>query len=319
MQTYSFTISKNNAGQRLDLYVVGQEVPLTRSMAKELIDDELITVNGKKSKASYHVHEDDEINVRIPEPQEAKAEPENIPLNILYEDGDIIVINKSVDMVVHPAAGNLSGTLVNALLGHCTDLSGIGGELKPGIVHRLDKGTSGVMVVAKNDESHLNLSEQFKERTVSKTYLALVYGAPKDSGKIDKPIGRSSSNRKKMSTEAKQGRIAYTEWKVLERFGKYLSWLEIDLGTGRTHQIRVHLTDLGHPLVGDSQYGRGGPHRVPEGPMRETLKDFNRPALHAWKLGFTHPKTHKKMEFEAPIPDDLKSLLKKLKKCSPPL
>lgn len=316
MQTYRFTISQDDVGQRLDIYVVGQNVPLTRSMAKQLIDDELITVNGKKSKASYHIHENDEINIFIPEPEEAKAKPEDIPLDILYEDGDIIVINKSVDMVVHPAAGNPSGTLVNALLGHCKDLSGIGGELKPGIVHRLDKGTSGVMVVAKNDAAHLNLSEQFKDREVTKIYRALVYGSLQDKGKIDKPIGRSPSDRKKMSTQAKHGRVAYTEWKVLERFGKYLSWLEINLGTGRTHQIRVHMTDLGHPLVGDSQYGRGGPHRVPEGPMRKVLEDFDRPALHAWKLGFAHPRTHKQVQFEAPLPDDLEQLLTKLRDTS---
>jgi 23S rRNA pseudouridine1911/1915/1917 synthase len=313
VQTYRFTISKNDSGQRLDLCIVGQDVPLTRSMAKQLIDDGLITVNGKQSKASYHVRENDSVDISIPEPEEAKAEPEDIPLNILYEDGDIIVINKSVDMVVHPAVGNPKGTLVNALLGHCRDLSGIGGELKPGIVHRLDKGTSGAMVVAKNDEAHLDLSKQFKDREVTKIYRALVYGAPKDSGKVDKPIGRSPSDRKKMSTQAKQGRIAYTEWKVLERFGKYLSWLEINLGTGRTHQIRVHMTDMGHPLVGDAQYGRGGPHRVPEGPMRDVLEGFDRPALHAWKLGFVHPRTQKQVQFEAPLPDDLNELLEKLR------
>jgi len=313
MQTYSFTISQNDAGQRLDIFVVSQDVPLTRSMAKQLIDDELIKVNGKKTKASYHVHENDEIDVAIPEPEEAKAIPEDIPLNILYEDSDIIVINKAVDMVVHPAPGTPSGTLVNALLAHCTDLSGIGGELKPGIVHRLDKGTSGVMVVAKNDEAHLNLSKQIKDRTVTKIYCALVYGAPKDTGKIDKPIGRSLTDRKKMSTKTKQGRIAHTAWKVLERFDKYLSWLEINLGTGRTHQIRVHMTDLGYPLVGDPQYGRGGPHRVPEGPLREALEGFTRPALHSWKLTFVHPRTNKEVQFEAPIPDDLKNLLEELR------
>jgi 23S rRNA pseudouridine1911/1915/1917 synthase len=229
------------------------------------------------------------------------------------------VINKSVDMVVHPAPGNFTGTLVNALLAHCKDLSGIGGELKPGIVHRLDKGTSGVMVVAKNDAAHLGLSQQFKDRTVTKIYGALVYGAPKDRGRIDKEIGRSLGDRKKMSTETKKGRAAYTEWKVLERYGKYLSWLEVNLGTGRTHQIRVHLTDLGHPLVGDSQYGRGGPHRVPEGLLREALEGFERPALHAWKLSFKHPRTREVLEFEAPIPNDLQELLEKLRSFSPPL
>lgn len=313
MQTYSFTILGSDAGKRLDVYVVAQNVPLTRSMAKQLIDDELIKVNGKKTKASYKVHEGDEVSVTIPEPREAKAVPEDIPLNILYEDSDIIVINKAVDMVVHPAPGSPSGTLVNALLAHCKDLSGIGGELKPGIVHRLDKGTSGVMVVAKNDAAHLNLSTQIKDRSVTKIYCALVYGAPKDRGKIDKPIGRSLTDRKKMSTRTKQGRIAYTAWKVLERFGKYLSWLEINLGTGRTHQIRVHMTDLGYPLVGDAQYGRGGINRLPSGHWREALEGFTRPALHSWKLTLVHPRTHKEVQFVAPIPDDLRMLLEKLR------
>lgn len=313
MQTYRFTILASDAGKRLDVYVVAQNVPLTRSMAKQLIDDDLITVNGEKSKASYHVHENDVIDVTIPEPEEVTAKPEDIPLNILFEDSDIVVVNKMVGMVVHPAAGSPSGTLVNALLAHCTDLSGIGGELKPGIVHRLDKGTSGVMVVAKNDAAHLNLSKQIKDRDVTKIYCALVYGAPKDRGKIDKPIGRSLTDRKKMSTKTKQGRIAYTEWKVLERFGKYLSWLEINLGTGRTHQIRVHMTDLGYPLVGDAQYGRGGVNRLPSGHWREAVQDFQRPALHAWRLGFTHPCTREELQFEAPIPEDLQTLLEKLR------
>lgn len=313
MQSHRFTVSAADEGDRLDVFVAAQDVPLTRSMVKQLIDDDMILVNGKETKASYHVHEGDHIIVTVPAPEEATAKPENIPLDVLFEDHDIIVINKSVDMVVHPAPGNPKGTLVNALLAHCTDLSGIGGELKPGIVHRLDKGTSGVMVVAKNDAAHLGLSQQFKDRQVTKIYGGLVYGAPKDTGAIDKEIGRSLGDRKKMSTATKKGRVAHTEWKVLERFGKYLSWLEINLGTGRTHQIRVHMTDLGHPIVGDPQYGRGGSHRVPEGPLRDTLEGFDRPALHAWKLAFTHPTTHKRVEFEAPIPSDLRELLERLR------
>ncbi len=296
------------------MYLASSNLDISRSRIKQLIEEGLVTVGGRQAKASYHVRAGDAIEVNIPTPREAIAEPEDIPLDVIYEDGDIIVVNKPVGMVVHPAAGNLRGTLVNALLGHCTDLSGIGGELKPGIVHRLDKDTSGVMVVAKTDPAHLYLSRQFKARLVKKIYGAVVYGAPKgDAGTIDKPIGRSMTDRKRMSTRTKKGRIARTEWRVVERFGKYLAWLMITLKTGRTHQIRVHLADIGHPLVGDPTYGRGGPHRVPEGALRDAIAGFSRPALHAWKLGFTHPRKHQWMEFEAPLPSDINNFLEQLR------
>lgn len=310
---HHLVVSAAAAGKRLDVYVAEQNLPLTRSMAKELIVEGMITVEGAHAKASYHVAEGDAVDVVIPMPSEAHAKPQDIPIDVLFEDGDIIVIDKAADMVVHPAAGNPDGTLVNALLAHCTDLSGIGGELKPGIVHRLDKGTSGVMVVAKNDQAHLALSKQFQDRTTTKIYNALVYGDPDDAGKIDKPIGRSMGDRKKMSTRTTKGRVAYTEWRVGERFDKYLAWLEIKIGTGRTHQIRVHLSEMGHPLVGDATYGKGGFNRLPKGPWRDAVSGFSRPALHAWKLAFDHPRTNERVEFEAPLPEDLQELLEKLR------
>ncbi len=313
-QKHTLVVGPRDAGRRIDVFVASKDLPLTRSMAKQLIGDGLITVGGAQVKASYHVAEGDEVGVTIPKPEEPQAVPEDIPLDIIFEDSDIIVVNKPADMVVHPAVGNYGGTLVNALLAHCTDLSGVGGELRPGIVHRLDKGTSGVIVAAKNDEAHLSLSEQFKDRNVTKIYGALVFGVPKTpTGTIDTPIGRSQTDRKKMSTRTSKGRVALTEWKVLEAFGKYLSWLEINLGTGRTHQIRVHMTDIGHPLVGDPTYGRGGANRLPEGPLRETVSALYRPALHAWKLAFNHPRTGERVEFTAPLPGDLQQLLDKLR------
>lgn len=316
-QNYKFVVGDIDNGKRLDVYCAEKAPGITRSYAKQLIDKELISLNGKSAKASHHVEAGNKVSITIPAPKDVVAKPEEISLNVIYEDKDIIVVNKPADMVVHPAVGNFEGTLVNALLSHCKDLSGIGGELKPGIVHRLDKGTSGVIIAAKNDKAHLALSKQFKDRTTEKIYAALVFGIPKaESGKIDKPIGRSLKDRKKMSVHTKSGRIAYTEWKVLKRFDKYLTWLEVKLGTGRTHQIRVHLADLGHPLVGDATYGKGGANRVPKGTLRDTVANFKRPALHAWKLGIDHPTTGERMKFEAPLPDDLKKLLNSLKKVS---
>jgi 23S rRNA pseudouridine1911/1915/1917 synthase len=299
---------------RLDVYLAESDLGLTRSHAKQLIEKGFVQVKGKRAKASLHLEEGDVVHVTIPPPESYDVQAEDIPLDVIFEDEDVIVINKPVGMVVHPAVGNFSGTLVNALLGHCKDLSGIGGELKPGIVHRLDKGTSGIMVAAKNDQAHQNLSKQFMDRTVTKIYGALVYGVPQtESGVIDKPIGRSMKDRKRMSTRTSKGRIALTEWKVLERFNNYLVWLEVNLGTGRTHQIRVHLSAMGHPLVGDDTYGRGGPNRVKAGNLRKLVAVFDRPALHAWKLGFDHPRTGERVELEATLPNDLVELLERLR------
>ncbi len=312
-QRHTCVVAPDDTGKRLDVYLAERDFPLTRSVAKTLIVEGRVAVNGAKVKASHHVRAGETIDVTIPQPHAPRATPEDIPLDIIYEDADLIVVNKRASMVVHPAAGNFSGTLVNALLAHCKDLSGIGGELKPGIVHRLDKGTSGVIVAAKNDAAHVHLSQQFKDRLVTKIYGALVYGAPKAlSGRIDAPIGRARTDRKKMSTHTKKGRIALTEWRVAEGFGS-VAWLEVKLGTGRTHQIRVHLADIGHPLVGDATYGRGGAGRIARGEVRDIVAAFPRPALHAWRLGFTHPRTGAYREFIAPLPEDITCVLAQLR------
>jgi len=301
---------------RLDLYISTLHPKITRSQIKRLIESGCVKIAGAVcEKPAQKVRGNEKIEVDIPPPEKTEIIPEDIKLNILYEDSDIIVINKSPDMVVHPAVGNKSGTLVNALLGHCKDLSGIGGELKPGIVHRLDKGTSGVIVAAKNDKSHLALSKQFKDRGVKKIYRAIVFGKlPNDEGMIDEPIGRHVTHRKKMSTKTKKGRIARTGYKVLKRFGNELTYVEIQLMTGRTHQIRVHMSAIGHPLVGDETYGGvNAIKRLKDKELVEIVKVISRPALHAYKLGFQHPGTGEMVEFEAPIAPDFSSLLEQLK------
>lgn len=263
--------------------------------------DELVFVNGKTVKPSYKVKENDEVVVNIPEAEKIDVLPENIPLDILYEDDDIIVINKPQGMVVHPAPGNYSGTLVNALLYHCKNLSGINGILRPGIVHRLDKDTSGVMVVAKNDKAHISLSNQIKERSVFKKYVAIVEGVIKDEeGKIEAPIGRHPVDRKKMAV-IEDGRYALTLYKVLERF-KENTLVEAVIKTGRTHQIRVHMAYIGHPIVGDHVYGF----------KRQKFK-LEGQALHSSVLGFMHPTKGVYMEFEAPLPEYFKKLIEILR------
>jgi 23S rRNA pseudouridine1911/1915/1917 synthase len=240
--------------------------------------------------------------------------PEPLPLDILYEDSSIIVVDKPSGMVVHPAAGNPSGTLVNALLYHCKDLAGINGILRPGIVHRLDKDTSGVMVVAKDDEAYHKLSRQFKSHMVEKVYLAIASGQfSKEEGLIDSPIGRHPRERKRMSVRTRKGRPAITRWKVMEKL-KGFALLEISPQTGRTHQIRVHLSSMGHPLLGDPLYGRKGQRGLIRDPLlKEHVKKMGRQALHAHRLGFNHPRTGEKVEFVAPIPDDMKALLEWLR------
>jgi len=305
----------NDAGSRIDTFASLKIADLTRSRIKHLIEDGFVTVNGKVVKASYLISNGDEVVIEVPAPVEPSARPEDIPLDVIFEDSDIIVVNKSAGMVVHPAAGHPGGTLVNALLAHCDDLSGIGGELKAGIVHRLDIGTSGVIIAAKNDIAHHSLAAQFKARTVKKIYGALVYGSMRsESGVIDQAIGRSTGHRKRFSAQTRKGREALTEWRVLERFASQLSWLEITLRTGRTHQIRVHFTEIGHPLVGDPLYGgQRKLKRVADESIREVIENFNRPALHACRLGIDHPRTKDRMEFEAEIPEDLAVLLGELR------
>lgn len=311
---YTIEVSKETAGMRLDFFVAKSLKYLSRSRAKQLIEGGHVLINSKSAKAAKLLSAGDRVEVEIPPAVDTFAKPENIPLDIIYEDDDIVVVNKPAGMVVHPAAGHPDGTLVNALLYHCKNLSGIGGELKPGIVHRLDLGTSGAIIAAKNDGAHKNIAAQFKARTVTKIYLALVFGSMRtNNGKFDSVIGRSTGDRKRMSGRTKKGRAALTEWKVLERFGGDLSWLEIHLRTGRMHQIRVHFSESGHPLVGDPLYGGNRKAlRISDGPMRDAVVNFSRPALHAWRLCIDHPKTGKRLEFTANLPTDIRGLLKNL-------
>jgi 23S rRNA pseudouridine1911/1915/1917 synthase len=291
---------KEDEGKRIDVFLAA-ELDYTRSYIKKLIVDGLVFVNGKTIKPSYKVKENDEVVVNIPEAEKIDVLPENIPLDILYEDDDIIVINKPQGMVVHPAPGNYSGTLVNALLYHCKNLSGINCILRPGIVHRLDKDTSGVMVVAKNDKAHMSLSNQIKERSVVKKYVAIVEGVIKEEeGKVEAPIGRHPVDRKKMAV-IEDGRYALTLYKVLERF-KENTLIEAVIKTGRTHQIRVHMAYIGHPVVGDPIYG-----------FKKQKFKLEGQALHSRVLGFMHPTKGVYMEFEAPLPEYFKKLIEILR------
>ena len=291
-----FKANDQNKDQRLDQFLASH-TDLSRSLIKKLIESGDIKVNAIGSKPSYKLKQEDKITVNLPAPTKMELTPEPIPLDIIFEDKDIIVINKPRVLTVHPGAGRSSGTLVNALLHHCKDLSGIGGVERPGIVHRLDKDTSGVLVVAKNDKAHQNLSKQFKERNVEKTYLALVEGEVKnDSGTINEAIGRHPVNRKKMATlTPTKGRHAITHYKVLKRLEK-TTLLELMIETGRTHQIRVHLKHIGHQVVGDPVYGP-----APAGAGGQLL--------HAYKIKFKHPVTWKELEFEAKLPEDMLKLI----------
>ena len=296
----SLTVARASAGTRLDLFLASELAQFSRARLQALIRDGSVLLNGKPARPRELVRTDDQIE--LTEPAIVKIEtqqPEAIPLEILFEDDDLLVLNKPVGLVVHPGAGNREHTLVNALLAHCTNLSGIGGEERPGIVHRLDKDTSGCLVVAKNDTTHRELSKQFAERTTQKTYLALVVGIPKKSrGTIDAPIARHPVHRQRMRVSQRRGREAKTDYRVVQS-GADMSLVECVLHSGRTHQIRVHLHHLGHPVLGDRLYGARQASRAP------------RQMLHAWKLGFLHPHTGQAMSFEAPVPDDFAEVMKK--------
>lgn len=289
------------SGKRLDAYITSIDSEITRTAAQRLIEQGNILVNGEKKKTAYKVSNGDIITIEKEEPKEIELKAQNIPIDIIYEDDDIIVVNKPKGMVVHPANGNPDGTLVNAIMAICKDsLSGIGGEIRPGIVHRLDKDTSGLLIVAKNDKAHVNMSEQIKNHEVKKTYIALVRGVVKENeATIDMPIGRSTSDRKKMAV-IKNGRNAVTHIKVLKRYNKY-TLLQVNIETGRTHQIRVHLSHIGYPIVGDYTYSNGKNEFGVVGQC-----------LHAKCLEFKHPITGAEMKLEAPLPKYFEEIIQKL-------
>jgi 23S rRNA pseudouridine1911/1915/1917 synthase len=300
---------------RLDLFICREMAGETRATVQRLIEAGNVLVDGKSARPSLKLKGGESIRVEIPPPLPAEPQPEAIPLEVLYEDKDLIVIDKPAGMVVHPGAGNSSGTLVNALLAHCSDLSGIGGELRPGIVHRLDKDTSGVLVAAKSDRAHQSLSNQFSVHSVKRIYQALVYGSPKeDGGKIEGIIGRHPTERVRLSGKAKSGKHAVTRWRVKERYGR-VSLVELRLETGRTHQIRVHLSEAGHPLLGDPLYPDGGRfNNLTDPQLRKLITALGRQALHARTLGFIHPATGEFMEFSTELPEDMAALIDYLRK-----
>lgn len=302
------TFPEEHPAERLDSYLSECLPEVSRSQLKKLITNGQITIEGVSVKASLKLKGGESIQVILPEPEPIEATPEEIPLDICYEDQDVIVINKPAGMVVHPAAGHSHGTLVNALLYHCDDLAGIGGELRPGIVHRIDKDTSGLLVATKNDQSHQHLSEQFKDHSVQRRYLALVHGCPDmDSGTVDQPIGRHPVHRKKMSGKAKNNKSAVTHWKVKKRFSNQnMSLVEFKLETGRTHQIRVHFSEMNYPLVADPLYGnRSRTASIKDPVLKKMIGQLPGQALHARLLGFIHPKTGKYLEFSSEMPETL--------------
>lgn len=304
------------AGVRLDSALTRLFLQIgSRSMAQKLIEQGDVRCGDSLVRASYRVQVGDTLQVSIPAPLPAAPQPEAIELVVLYEDADLLVVDKPAGMSVHPGAGIVSGTLVNALLHHCDDLSGVGGEIRPGIVHRLDKGTSGVLVVAKNDMAHRGLAKQFEEHTVKRLYQTLVYGNPKEeTGKIQGVIGRHPTDRLRMSGFAKHGKRAVTNWRVIKRYGA-VSLLQVRLETGRTHQIRVHLSELGYPVLGDPLYTDGGRLNTMKVPsIKKAIQALERQALHARVLGFVHPRTQEYLEFSSPFPVDLQAVVDVLEK-----
>lgn len=291
-------MTEETAGERIDKFVTESvSEDISRSQVQQWVRSGAVKVNGEAVKPNYRLVLGDRVELIVPEPEGIELTPENIPLDIVYEDRDVIVVNKARGMVVHPSPGHASGTLVNALLYHCKDLSGINGERRPGIVHRIDKDTSGLIMAAKHDQAHHKLSEQLKAHTVNRKYIAVVHGSlPHDQGTIDAPIGRDPKDRKLFAVNTRSGKRAVTHFRVLQRFPAY-TVLELQLETGRTHQIRVHMKFIGHPLVGDPVYGRS------------KGVSMNGQALHAEVLGFEHPASGEYMEFKAPLPDDMKHVI----------
>ncbi len=301
---FKLIVGEDMAGERLDKFVSSSLSDITRSFVQKLIDKKNISVNSNYKSCNYKIRYNDIIEVNIPSPEIIKTLPENIPLNIIYEDDDLLVVNKPKGMVVHPAVGNFTGTLVNALLYHCGDtLSGINGEIRPGIVHRIDKDTSGLLIVAKNDYAHNKLALQIKEHSFNREYEAVVYGNIKNQeGTIDAPIGRNPADRKKMAVTSKASKNAITHYRVLNRYNGF-THIKLKLETGRTHQIRVHMAYIGHPVAGDILYG-----------PKKVIKSLNGQCLHARLIGFIHPRSGKYIEFETELPDYFKNFLLELKK-----
>ena len=300
MQTESFEVQFEQEGERLDKFLSTIYPDFSRAFFQKLIKNQKVWVNDQNQKASFPVHTDDLVKIEIPDAVETTIVPEDIPLDILYEDQDLLIVNKPKGMVVHPSAGHYTGTLVNAIMYHCKDsLSGINGEIRPGIVHRIDMDTTGSLIVCKNDEAHVDIAQQIKEHSVNRIYVGIVCGNVKDDeGTIEGPIGRHPIERKKMAINEKNGKPAITHYKVLERFGNY-TYMQFKLETGRTHQIRVHMASIVHPLLGDALYSSN----------RSTFKNLQGQTLHAQTIGFIHPKTGEYMEFSAPLPEYFKKLL----------
>ncbi|MBR6365796.1 MAG: RluA family pseudouridine synthase [Lachnospiraceae bacterium] len=302
MSELVYTVTEENSEERLDKCLALLNENFSRTFIKNLIVDKRIMVNGKYQKPSYITVEGDVLLMDVPDPVVPDIPAQDIPLNIVYEDDDVILIDKPKDMVVHPAPGHYTDTLVNALMFHCKDhLSGINGVLRPGIVHRIDRNTTGILIACKNDAAHQAIAKQLSEHSITRRYYALVYGDVKEDGTVDAPLGRSPKDRKKMAI-VPGGKEAITHYMVKERFGDY-TWIECRLETGRTHQIRVHMSSIHHPLVGDDVYG---PEKCP-------FKGLEGQVLHAYKLGFIHPRTGEYMEFESALPEYFEELLRKLR------
>lgn len=299
----SWFVDTDANNMRIDRFISERMSDTSRSYIQKLIKDELVTVDSKVVKSNYKVREGERVEIVLPEPVSLDIEAENIPLDILYEDSDVLLVNKPKDMVVHPSAGHVTGTLVNALLYHCKDsLSSINGVMRPGIVHRIDKDTTGILIICKNDKAHNCIAEQLKVHSITRRYHALVWNnVTDDTGTVDAPIGRHPVDRKKMAINHKNGKHAVTHYKVLERFGQY-TYIQCELETGRTHQIRVHMASIGHPLVGDPVYG----------PAKQPFKTDGQ-MLHAKVFGFIHPSTNEYMEFETDLPEYFQLILEKLR------
>jgi len=305
----SLKVQGSEAGARLDTWVARQLPELSRARVQALMAEGAVRLGGRLARSSLRVHGGEEVTVELPDPVAAVPAPEELPLTIVHEDARLLVVDKPAGMTVHPGAGRLSGTLVNALLHHVRDLSGVGGVLRPGIVHRLDRGTSGLMVVAKDDETHRALAAQFASRGVEKEYLAIVQGVPRArQGVIESPIGRDPVHRRKMSVRAPRGRAARSTYTVVEVLDG-AALLRVRIHTGRTHQIRVHLASLGHPVAGDAAYGGTRTPSSRRAAARTALEGLTRPALHAARLAFTHPGTGERLQFESRLPPDLQDLL----------